>query len=645
MRGRKRGIVLFCILVLVVSLPVLCGCVSEHHGSTRQISALTFYTEQMPPYNYLENGSLQGITIDLLEKITEKMGDPVSRDRVRLVSWSEGYRTALNGNNTAIFAIARTPERESSFKWAGPIKPYVTVLFSRPGSNIVIDDPGDLADYRIGVIADDAAVGQLVDAGVNESRLVYETNTSVLIAKLRDGEIDLWGYGEAGGRYFTRQATGNYYSFRVVYAFPEIPIYYGFSKDVPDETVLSFQQALDSLKAEKDAAGISAYDRILGRYDPSVGLAQLRYLTEEWAPYNYEEGGNVTGIAVDILGEVFSELGVNRNRADVRIVPLAEGFRETQNTSTVLFSIVRTPEREPLYKWAGPFTKSGFVIYAPVSRNITISGDRDLDRYRIGAVRSSIENDLLAARGVNVSRIVQGSNPEEVLSLLESGQIDLWATGDLAGRHQMLLTARDPNAYEIVATLSENEFYYIFSKDVPDTLVDAIGQGLAAVRNRRGPDGVSAYERIVYRYLGVGCARPTFSDGQVMELVNATAEDIGNDAAGTLKKISAGEAPYRDPVNRDLSLFVYDENETMVAHADNPAIIGMNFRGKTDVTGYPLHDRILAGAIGNGTGWVEFVYWNPVQTNLYRKAVYYRLAKGSDGERYIVCSGTYRSCQ
>jgi len=59
-------------------------------------------------------------------------------------------------------------------------------------------------------------------------------------------------------------------------------------------------------------------------------------------------------------------MGVNRTRADVHIVPLADGFQQAQgNTSTVLFSIVRTPEREPLYKWAGPFTKTSFVLFAP----------------------------------------------------------------------------------------------------------------------------------------------------------------------------------------------------------------------------------------------------------------------------------------
>ena len=121
----------------------------------------------------------------------------------------------------------------------------------------------------------------------------------------------------------------------------------------------------------------------------------------------------------------------------MRIVPLADGFRAAQENNTVLFSIVRTPERENLYKWAGPFTKAGFVVFSPMKRNITVKSPADLNRYRIGVVRSSIENDLLASLGVNESNIIPGENPEELLRMMESGEIDMWATGDLAGRHQM----------------------------------------------------------------------------------------------------------------------------------------------------------------------------------------------------------------
>lgn len=540
-----RDFSLFLIAVLIGALVIAGGCISKPIDSSADLSGsmtsvdLIYYTEQLPPYNYQENGTLQGISIDLLEAITEKIGKKTSRDEILLVPWTEGYQTVLSRNNTVLFTAVRLPEREQSFKWAGPIYTYTNVLFARPDREITIEKPEDLKGYRIGVIVDDVAIQQLLDAGVNKSQLVEETNASVLADKLNYGEIDLWAYPEAAGRYFTEQVTGNPYSFRVVFTLPTMEGYYVFNKNVSDSTVVSFQQALDALKQEKDASGITAYERILGKHVPSIGLAQLNYLTEEWAPFNYREDGNVTGISVETLEAVFRNIGVNRTLQDVRIVPLAEGFKAAQNnTSTVLFSIVRTPEREPLYKWAGPFTKASFVLYAPVSSNITISSPENLNQYRIGAVRASIENDLLTSQGVNASHIINGQTPEDLLRMMEEGQIDMWATGDLAGRHQMLQTAADPNAYEIVYTLSENDFYYVFSKDVPDMLVSAFQQALDAVQKQKDPQGVSEYERIIYRNLGVGCIRQTFTDSEVMALVNTTAAAIEINVSDTLRHIN-----------------------------------------------------------------------------------------------------------
>jgi polar amino acid transport system substrate-binding protein len=641
---------LFLLVVLVGALLVAAGCLSARE-STRAESAnssdtvnLTYLTEQLPPYNYQENGTLRGISVDLLEAVTERMGRKVSREQVRLVPWADGYRAAATGNGTVLFSTARTPERENSLKWAGPIATHGEVLFARYDLEAAIRSPDDLKGYRVGVIAGDVATRELLDAGLNQSQLVTESDVSAIIARLQSGEIDLWCYPEETGRYFAEQATGDYYAFKVAYRLKAVTIYYAFSRDVPDSTVRSFQQAIDALKQEKDAAGVSPYERILGRYIPAVGLAQLRYLTEEWAPFNYLANGTANGIAVDILEVAFRNMGVNGSRADVRIVPLADGFRAAQNSSTVLFSIVRTSEREPLYTWAGPFARGTFVLYGVTNRNITIASSADLLRYRIGTVESTVENSLLAARGVNESTVAHGRTPEELLQMLETGQIDLWATGDLAGRHQMLKTAANPNGYEVVSTLSENDFYFVFSRDVPDTLVNAFQHALSAVRNRKDAQGVSEYERIIYRNLGVGCARQSYSDEAVTALVNTTAQAIRTNASETFRRINAGEAPFRDAQNRALYVFVYDTNATMVAHADNIQMVGTNYRGKTDVTGRPFRDEIVAGAVTNGTGWEDYVYLHPTQPNLYYKTTYYELARGSDGASYVVCSGNFKRC-
>ena len=199
--ARWTYLLLFAVLAGVLILAA--GCISDPPSwgvvSVSPTESLNFYTEQLPPYNYQENGTLKSFSVNLLEGITEKMGSKVSREQVHLVPWTEGYQAVLTRNNSVLFTAARLPEREQSFKWAGPVYAYTNVLFARPDRQIVITGPESLKGYRIGVIVDDVAVQQLLDVGVNKSQLVPETNVSSLVEKLSSGEIDLWAYPEASG--------------------------------------------------------------------------------------------------------------------------------------------------------------------------------------------------------------------------------------------------------------------------------------------------------------------------------------------------------------------------------------------------------------------------------------------------------------
>lgn len=617
---------------------------AKYTVSSQELSSLTYYTEAYPPYNYILNGTLKGVSVDLLGAITEKLGAKVTSSQLNLTTWTAGYQAALTQNHTVLFSTVRLPSREDSFKWAGPIYTYKYALFAGWDKTITANSTEDLKGYRIGVISDDAAIPLLLSAGVSSSQLVNETSAATLIEKLAHGDIDLWCYPEEVGRSITEEETGNYYAFNVVYRLQNTDLYYAFSTDTPDSTVNAFQSALNSLKQEKDAGGFSTYEMILGQYIPAIGFAHLNYLTEEWAPFNYADAnGDAAGVSVEILQSIFRHADV-ASSPNVKVVPLADGFAQAQkNSSTVLFSIVRTPERESYYQWVGPFTKAEFSVYAAADKNISITSAEDLNRYRIGTVNGTIEYNMLTGQGVDKSNIIVASTPTELLRMLHDGDIDLWATGEFTGHYEINKAEYNTKDYEVAYNLGEKELYYIFSKDVPDLVVDAFQHALETVRSQKDAQGFSEYERIIYRNLGVGYAKQTFSNEQVVALVEQTAAAIKQNATDAFLHINSGNPPYKSSQYKGLYVFAYDTNITMVAHADNILLVGVNFRGKTDVAGTPFRDYIIQGAIANGTGWVDYVYSNSAQTNLYYKTTYYQLVTGSDGTQYVVCSGNFKN--
>ena len=281
-------------------------------------------------------------------------------------------------------------------------------------------------------------------------------------------------------------------------------------------------------------------------------------------------------------------------------------------------------------------------------RQVQIKDLKDINKYKIGVVRGSAEQLLLTKIGVNAKNLVQEDDVDTIIKMLKSGSIDIdaWAYAEQPGIWLINRSGINTNDYDIVYDIGDQvELFYAFNKETPDSLVQDFQNALNQTEQEKGVEGTSDYDKILYKYLPVRYINQNVTDEQVVQLVDRAASDIENDAPGTLKKISAEEPPYKDKNNPELYVFVFDTNVTFVAHADNPTLNGFNFKGKADVTGKRFADETVAGAIKNGTGWMDYVWTNPAKSGLYYKTSYYKLTKGSDGKQYIVCAGKYKARQ
>jgi len=427
------------------------------------------------------------------------MGHKVSRSQVRLVPWDEGYQAALTGNNTMIFAIARIPTRESSFKWAGPVPPYTTVVFARPDSGIVINNPTDLQAYRIGVVAEDAAMQQLLDIGVNESRIVQEPEASILIERTLNGTIDLWADSEISGRIISREVTGSASTFPVVYAFPEIPIYYGFSKDVRNTTVQAFQQALDAIRTEKDAAGITTYDRIIQRYIPAVSPEMT---TDDLAKFVKNASAYAATVGKQAALAEFSKKDGQFSRGDVYIYAydynctlLAHPYQaELVGTDRINYTDIRGLPMIQVGNSAAS-DGGGFIAYLYPAPDNGMIDEKALDRYepKIGYV-APVGDSWWIGSGIYFSDTVPWSSgrPEVV-----SRMTGLVGQAAAYGREHGSSTAFTEISNR-TGMFVDAEGHYIYAYDYNGTLLahpylpEKIGTNLITKRDLFGMENIRA---------------------------------------------------------------------------------------------------------------------------------------------------------
>ncbi|ATE80163.1 MULTISPECIES: substrate-binding periplasmic protein [Pseudomonas] len=223
---------------------------------------------------------------------------------------------------------------------------------------------------------------------------------------------------------------------------------------------------------------------------PGTGLVLL---TENFPPYNMAKNGknfaqdeNINGIAVDIVREMFK-------RADIpysltlrfpweRIYKLA-----LEKPGYGVFVMARLPDREKLFKWVGPIGPDDWIMLAKADSKITLESLDQARKYKIGAYKGDAIAETLAKQGLKPIVVLRDQDNAKKLA---NGQIDLWATGDPAGRYLARLDG--VTGLKTVLRFNSAELYLALNKDVPDETVAKLQAALDQLRKEGVVDDIMA---------------------------------------------------------------------------------------------------------------------------------------------------------
>lgn len=213
--------------------------------SVSAATQLQWLTEYSPPGQYLdEDGKLTGVTVALIRELQQRLNEPAG---IELLPWGRALMIAKTQPNTALFETVRTPERDSWFKWVGPLMHYHINLYGlrqRLGVNAdKLSLPGKLiaCSYR-----NAATVNDIKTFGFVEGRnLILTSQTGECLDMLIAGRIDVVAITEYSLPGYAARVQAAGFELTTVHYLTERKRYIAFSSDVADQRIANWQQALE----------------------------------------------------------------------------------------------------------------------------------------------------------------------------------------------------------------------------------------------------------------------------------------------------------------------------------------------------------------------------------------------------------------
>lgn len=226
-----------------------------------------------------------------------------------------------------------------------------------------------------------------------------------------------------------------------------------------------------------------------------ASAADLEAYTEDWAPYNFAENGEVKGISTDILRAACSKAKLE---CTISLVPWARAYKTAQTQfQTLAYTTARKPDRENEFLWVGPILPRTTWLYQASTARKPIRRLGDLANLRIGVVRGeAAENDLLAA-GVPPSALVEQATNADVLRMLRAGAIDAMVDTEVGMRWSLKTTGwANSSVRQTIKLTDEGGYYFAVNPATPSTTVRKLQDAVDDLRSK------GQIAKITRRYLG-----------------------------------------------------------------------------------------------------------------------------------------------
>jgi polar amino acid transport system substrate-binding protein len=230
---------------------------------------LTILTEYSPSSSMYENGSDSGggrVIGTGSDKVREIMARTGVAFTIAMQPWKRAYTAALEQAGTCVYSATRLPERESLFRWVGPIDSGEWVLLGRADRHYALRTLEDARPLRIGTYNGDARDAYLRERGFNVDPA---QNDLINPEKLLLGRIDLWA---ASLRRNSTVLAQRGWAGRIVpvLSFKKVDLYLACNHAMPETLAARMNGAVEAMRRD------GTMRKIERRYQAESGAASIR---------------------------------------------------------------------------------------------------------------------------------------------------------------------------------------------------------------------------------------------------------------------------------------------------------------------------------------------------------------------------------
>ncbi|MDE1462879.1 substrate-binding periplasmic protein [Spartinivicinus poritis] len=222
---------------------------------------------------------------------------------------------------------------------------------------------------------------------------------------------------------------------------------------------------------------------LLALFNPLIFAGNINIVVENYPPYAYKDNGKITGLSTDITHYLLKDSGIKAE--SWAFAPWKRAFLlASQKPGTLLYTVVRKPNREKLFHWIGPISDRNIYIYKLKRRkDIQASSLEEIKTkgYSIGTVIGTAATEQLKSANLKITETV---NYEQNVRMLLLDRIDLIVFLEYSLAYLAKKADSQYGNFEKLFLLDSSKKYYIvIQKDTAPDIVKKLQQSFIRLKH------------------------------------------------------------------------------------------------------------------------------------------------------------------